>query len=372
MEYNSQRLQSIDALRGFDMLFISGLAGLITAICALFPGGSDCWLATQMHHAAWDGLRHHDTIFPLFLFISGITFPFSYSKQLSAGCGRGRIYRKVLVRALVLCLLGIIYNGALTEGRLADIRVASVLGRIGVAWMLAAIIYMNTGKLTARLVIIGTILVGYWAALRFIPVPDAPAGAGQFTFEGNLCGYVDRMLLPGRLHRGTFDPEGILGVVPAAATALLGMLTGDFVRVPADRISGGRKVLCMLGAAVLMLAVGLVWSRWFPINKALWSSSFVCAVGGYSLIMLAVFYYFIDVLGCHGWDRFFVVIGMNSITIYMVNRFVPMSTIAERLFGGCVGLFSETFQPVMSAIAFILVAWLFLYFLYRHKVFLKV
>lgn len=372
MEYNSQRLQSIDALRGFDMLFISGLAGLITAICALFPGGSDCWLATQMHHAAWDGLRHHDTIFPLFLFISGITFPFSYSKQLSAGCGRGRIYRKVLVRALVLCLLGIIYNGALTEGSLADIRVASVLGRIGVAWMLAAIIYMNTGKLSTRLVIIGTILVGYWAALRFIPVPDAPAGAGPFTFEGNLCGYVDRLLLPGRLHRGTFDPEGILGVVPAAATALLGMLTGDFVRVPADRISGGRKVLCMLGASALMLAVGLVWSRWFPINKALWSSTFVLVVGAYSLALFAIFYWLIDVKGWRGWAFPFTVVGMNSITVYMAERMINFDYTSDFLASGLAGRLPEAWGEVIMAATFLVLVWLFTYFLYKKKIFLKV
>lgn len=353
------------------MLFISGLGGLITAVCCLFPNGADCWLAGQMHHAAWDGLTQHDTIFPLFLFISGITFPFSYSKQVAAGSGRGRIYRKVLVRALVLCLLGIVYNGAL-EHDIANMRVASVLGRIGLAWMFAAIVFMNTRRSSTRLAIVCIILAGYWAALRFIPVPDAPEGAGPFSFEGNLCGYVDRMLLPGRLHRGTFDPEGLLGIIPAVATALLGMLTGEFVRIPESRISGGRKVLLMFGAAALMLVAGLVWSRWFPINKALWSSTFVLVVGAYSLALFALFYWLIDVMGWRRWAFPFTVVGMNSIAIYMAVRMVSFGQTSRFLTGSLAELLPEAWGNVLLAAAFLALVWLFAYFLYRKKIFLKV
>lgn len=367
----SQRLQSIDALRGFDMLFIAGLSGVILSVCALFPNGENCWLAQQMYHCSWDGITQRDTIFPLFLFISGITFPFSYGKQLSAGVTKGRIYHKVILRGLVLCLLGIVYNGALKNG-FDNIRFASVLGRIGCAWMLAAIIYMNTHRASTRLIITALILVGYWAAMRFIPVPDAPEGAGPFTFEGNLCGYVDRMLLPGRLHRGTFDPEGILGVVPAIATAMLGMLTGEFVRLPEEKVGGGRKLLCMLGAAALLLVLGLVWSRWFPLNKALWSSTFVLVVGAYSLALFAIFYWIIDVRGWRKWAFPLRVVGMNSIAIYMIPQIFDVGHISEFFFGSIGAALPKPWADVVLSAAFLAIMWLFTYFLYRRKIFLKV
>ena len=365
----SQRLQSIDALRGFDMLFILGLAPLVSALCGVFPGGDGCWLDLQMSHVNWDGLRHHDTIFPLFLFISGITFPFSYAKQVAAGSSRGRIYRKIFIRALVLCLLGIVYNGCFAYG-FSEIRLPSVLGRIGVAWMFAAIIFMNTGKISTRLAIIGAILVGYWAALRFIPVPDAPAGSGPFSFDGNLCGYIDRKLLPGTLCYGSMDPEGVLSVVPAVATALLGMLTGQFVRE--GRMSGGRKVLCMFGAAAVMLVLGLVWSRWFPIIKALWTSTFVLVVGAYSLAMFALFYWLIDVKGWRKWAFPFVVVGMNPITLYMLERIVNVRGIASFFGSSLAELLPEAWGNVVLAMLSLAVIWLAAYFLYKKKIFLKV
>lgn len=366
---NNQRLQSIDALRGFDMLFILGLASLISSICGLFPNGDGCWLDMQMSHVNWDGLHHHDTIFPLFLFISGITFPFSYAKQLSSGAKRGRIYGKIFKRALILCLLGILYNG-LNSLKPSEIRFASVLGRIGVAWMFAAIIFMNTKKVSTRLVITVTILVGYWAALRFIPVPDAPDWAGPFSYEGNLCGYIDRKLLPGRMFGGIMDPEGILSTIPAIATALLGMLSGQFVRE--GKMSGGRKVLCMFGAAALMIVTGLVWSRWFPIIKVLWTSTFVLVVGGYSLAMFALFYWLIDVKGWRKWAFPLVVVGMNPITLYMGTRIVNVGGIAAFFGSGIAAMLPEAWGSVLMAILYLAVVWLTAWFLYRKKIFLKV
>ena len=126
----NKRLMSLDTLRGFDMMFIMGLSGLVMAICGLFPGGEDCWLATTMKHVKWHGLAHHDTIFPLFLFIAGISFPFSYGKQISNGVSKKSIYLKILKRFLILVALGIVYNGFFKLD-LEKIRVCSVLGRIG-------------------------------------------------------------------------------------------------------------------------------------------------------------------------------------------------------------------------------------------------
>lgn len=292
----NQRLQSIDALRGFDMLFIMGFSGLVVALCSLFPNGSECWLAQTMHHVKWHGFAHHDTIFPLFLFLAGLSFPFSYAKQCSTGATRSQIYLKIVRRAVVLFLFGLIYNGLL-KFNFENLRVCSVLGRIGIAWAIAAVLYINFGW-KARATICGVILLGYWLVVGYIPAPDVE-GADPLSMQGSIVGYIDRLITPGRLYNGNiFDPEGLFSTIPAIVTALLGIFTGEYVR--SEQHSGNRKSLSMLVAAVAMLALGLLWSLVFPINKNLWTSSFVLVVGAYSLAMFALFYYLIDV---RGWSR---------------------------------------------------------------------
>ena len=365
-----KRLLSLDTLRGFDMMFIMGFAAVVTAICRLFPGGDQSWLALQMSHVAWDGLRHHDTIFPLFLFIAGISFPFSYAKQLSKGATRGQVHAKIFRRGLILVLLGFIYSG-LFDLKWSTLRFYSVLARIGLAWMFAALLFVHF-KPKARAVIAAVLLVGYWLLLKFVPAPDAP-GADPFSLEGNLVGYIDRTLWPDHLYRrGLFDPEGLLSLVPAIVTAMLGMFTGEFVRVDDGKISGSKKTLWMVLAALVMLGVGLLWSLVFPINKALWSSTFVLVVGAYSLGMFALFYYLIDVRGWKGWTKFFEVIGLNSITIYMAQRIIPFSSINKFFLGGLSELCPEPVGKLILAIGYFLLCWLFLWFLYKKKVFLKV
>ena len=179
------RLASLDALRGFDMLFIMGLSPLIVSVCNLFPGGGDSLIALNMGHAKWDGFYHHDTIFPLFLFIAGISFPFSYSKQISSGASRKQIYAKIFKRAIALVFLGVVYNG-LFRLDFQDLRIASVLGRIGIAWMFAALLFINF-KTRTRAVIAAAVLIGYWLLMSLVPAPDAPAGSGPFSFEGKTA-----------------------------------------------------------------------------------------------------------------------------------------------------------------------------------------
>lgn len=370
VDKKSGRLVSLDALRGFDMLFIMGLAPLVVSVCSLFPGGESCWLAGTMDHAQWHGFNHHDTIFPLFLFIAGISFPFSYAKQQANGASRGRIYLKIFRRAIALVLLGLVYNG-LFNLDFKDLRVASVLGRIGVAWMVAALLFINLRTRT-RAVIAALILVGYWLLLWLVPAPDAPAGADPFSFEYNLAGYVDRLLLPGAVYYGTFDPEGILSTLPAVVTAMLGMFTGEFVRLPESSVSGRRKALYMFLAAVAFLAVGLLWNTVFPVNKKLWTSSFVCVVASYSLGLFSLFYYLADVRKWRGWTLFFRVVGLNSITIYLAQVIVDFGGISDFFLGGLAGLCSPQWGAVINGAGYMAVCWLFLYFLYKHKVFLKV
>lgn len=371
MNTQSQRLMSLDALRGFDMLFIMGFSGLVMALCSLFPGGTDCWLYATMEHAEWNGLTHHDTIFPLFLFLAGMSFPFSYSKQTASGASRSRIYLKIFKRALTLICLGIVYNGFF-KLNFENLRICSVLGRIGLAWMFAAILYMNLKPLTRGLVC-AALLIGYWLLICLVPAPDVP-GADPLTMQGNLVGYIDRLITPGRLiyDGGRFDPEGLLSTIPAIATAMLGIFTGEFVRISEDRISGSRKTACMFGAAAVMLGLGLLWSLVFPINKMLWSSSFVLVVGAYSLAMFSLFYYIIDVRKWQKWTLFFRVIGLNSITIYMAQSIISFSSINRFFLGGLAGMLPENWADLVLRTGYVAVCWLFLYFLYKKNVFLKV
>jgi len=366
----SKRLESLDALRGFDMFFIMGGAGLLAALYQWFSCSFTHVLAQQMEHVEWNGLAHHDTIFPLFLFIAGISFPFSLAKQRSQHRPESAIHWKVIRRGLILFLFGLLYNGLLDHLDFAHLRIPSVLARIGIAWMFAALIFMHT-RWQWRAVITAVILVGYWLVARFIPAPDA-AGADILTAEGSIIGYIDRVLLPGHIYTPTYDPEGILSTLPAICTALLGMFTGEWIKTERVGLTPKKKTLGMVVAGIALLAVGLLWSLDFPINKKLWTSSFVLVVAAYSVLMFALFYWIIDVRGHRRWAKVFTVIGLNSITIYLGQRFINFSYTSNRLFGGLVGFLPENAQPFFTNLAYVAVCWLFLYFLYKKKVFLKV
>ena len=373
------RLLSLDALRGFDMLFIMGLATFIAHLCAAF-GAGDCWLAQQMRHVEWHGFAQHDTIFPLFLFIAGVAFPFSYAKMREKGWTTARISGKLVYRGFMLVLLGMTYNGLLTKG-FGEVRWASVLGRIGLGWMFAAFLYMAL-SCRARIAVAVGFLLGYWAVMRFVAVPGAPAGADPWSVEWNFAAYVDRLLLPNA--KGG-DPEGILSTIPAVVTAMLGMFTGEFVgghagtRDPTDDsrtgglpVHGGGRVAMMLAVAAAMLVVGLVWSNWMPINKKLWTSTFVLVAGAYSLALFAAFYWIVDVKMWRGWTFPLSVVGMNAITIYLLQRIVDFDAIACFFLGGVAGMLPQDFGAALVAFGHLALCWLVLWFLYRKNVFLKV
>lgn len=364
----AKRLESLDAFRGFDMLFIMGFASVITALCGLFPGGADCFLAKQMEHAAWDGFRFMDTVFPTFLFIAGISWPFSYASQKEIGRSMGQIYLKIFKRAAVLVLLGILVNGLLGNLDFSKARYCSVLGRIGLAWMFSAILYINF-KPGVRAAIAGLLLVGYYLLLRFVPVPGCE-GMDPFSLEGNLVGYVDRCVTPGTFYQGIFDPEGLLSTMPAIVTAMLGVFTGEYIRGSKD--SGNRKTGLMLACAAAFVALGLVWSKWFPINKSLWSSSFVLVAAGYALGLFSIFYFIIDVRGLRKWAFPLKVVGMNSITIYVAKAFIAFGATVNAVLGGLMHLCGPQWSSLIYSAGYTALCWLFLYFLYKKKIFLKV
>ena len=366
---NGARLLSLDALRGFDMLFIIGLAPVLSGLCSALGFGDGCWLARQMLHVKWHGFAQHDTIFPLFLFIAGVAFPFSLSRMVGKGWSAPRICRKIAWRAIALVLLGMVYNGLFNKG-FGDVRWASVLGRIGLGWAFAAFLHMALSW-RSRIAVAAALLVGYWAVMRYVGVPGAPAGADPWSPEWNLAAYVDRAILPNPLGKSGADPEGILSTFPAVVTAMLGMFTGEFVRWR-GRLGGGAKAFAMLGAAAVLLVAGLVFSNWMPINKKLWTSTFVLVAGAYSLALFAVFYWIVDVKMWRRWTFFFRVVGTNAITVYMLQRIVDFDGVSKFFVGGVAGLLPSAWSGVLVATGHLAACWLVLWFLYRKNAFFKV
>ncbi|GAB3567548.1 DUF5009 domain-containing protein [Spirosoma luteolum] len=374
------RLLSLDALRGFDMFWIMSGEHIVHTLANATGWAPAVWLSGQLHHVEWNGCVFYDMIFPLFLFIAGVSMPYSMQGKLSrAGVSRPdelafadkrSIYRTMLRRTLILLALGMIVNGALQLKGYHETRFASVLGRIGLAWFFAGLIYLNA-DLKKQVLWLLALLLGYWAALMLVPVPGF--GPGVLTPEGSLTSYVDRLLLPGRLHRVVFDPEGLLSTLPAIGTALLGVFTGTFLKTASRRYSGTQQTLLLAGAGVVLIGLGLLWGEVFPINKRLWTSSFVLYVGGWSLLFLAVFYYLIDVRGWQRWAFPFVLIGTNSILIYLAAEgAVDFAHTANYVFGGLIHLAPPDWQPVGLALGVTSLQLLLLYGLYRRAIFLKV
>ena len=381
------RLKSLDALRGFDMLMIMGFDTVVVALCVVCGWGADCALAEQFRHVEWNGLRFEDTIFPLFLFLSGVTWPFSCAKQRERGASGRALVLKCVRRAAVLFFLGLVYGGLLG----GTLRMGSVLGRIGLAWMFGALLYLRCRPRTLAVLALA-IPVGYWLLLALVPAPDALTlavpenlafvrdyGTGPFSIVGNISGWIDRHFMPGVLspYAGIADNQSALGFIPAVGTALLGILTGEFVRTTRTKLRDSSRVLILFGVAAALVALGLAVATCFgewsmPINKKLWSASFTFVVGGYSVAMFALFHWIVDVCGWERWAFFFKVIGMNSITIYLAWRFIPFNEIADNVFGGLCRLLPPDGAALALAVCTVAVAWLFLLFLYRKNVFLKV
>jgi predicted acyltransferase len=363
----SQRLYSLDALRGFDMFWILGAEEIFHALAK--ATGSPFWgsIATELTHPDWNGFHFYDLIFPLFLFIAGVATPFSVGRELEKGKSRNELLWRVIKRGLTLVLLGIIYNNGLQIKPLAEIRFGSVLGRIGLAYMFANIIYLYT-KQTGQIIWFCSILIGYWLLLKFTSAPGFLPG--DLTMEGNFASYVDRMIMPGKLYLSIHDPEGLTSTIPAIATGLLGIFTGSFLKH--NPVSQRKKVIYLFVTGVVFVVLAHVWNLDFPINKNLWTSSFVLNVGGYSLILLSVFYYLIDVLGYKKWAFFFKVIGMNSILIYMSGHFINWEYSTLGFFKWLGQLIGDPYNAVALAICYVMVKWAFLYFMYQKKVFLRV
>ena len=354
------------------MFFIMGFTGFLTQLLSAL--GCPCsWLETQFEHAVWHGLRFEDTIFPLFLFLAGVSWPFSLAKQRERSASKSAIVRKIIRRGIILSLLGFVYNGFF-KFDFGNMIWGAVLVRIGIAWAIAAL--LSTFVCTRKLVILSAVvLLAYWGICAFVVAPDA-IGLDPLSARGCFAGWVDRVLMPGKLTQpGVISNQGILSTVPSVVTALLGIFSGEILR-HGDFTCSRKAGLLGIGSVVLvaagcLMAFGL--GRFsVPFNKILWSSSFTLAVGGYSMGMLMLFYWLIDVKGVWKKTLFFRVIGMNSITIYMANRIMGFGVFAAFFFGGLAHLMPPAWGQVILTGAAIGFQWLFLYLLFRNNWFLRV
>ncbi len=359
----STRLASIDALRGFDMFWIIGGGTIFASLVKVHSHPVTQTIERQLEHVEWKGFRFEDLIYPLFLFIMGVVMPFSLSRRIERGQNRSILYLHVLKRSAVIILLGLIMNGLLRFDW-AQMRWPGVLQRIGLCYFFAAMIVMNT-KWRTWAIITAAILILYWPAMMLIPVPEY--GAGDLTKIGCLSSYIDQQLIPGRLYYGHGDNEGLISTLPAICTVLLGALAGHWLRTEQ---SGNRKAAGLAIAGVVSLLLGYLWGLVFPIIKIVWTSSFVLFAGGWSLLLLALFYWIIDVRGYCKWAFFFVVIGMNPITIYFSQRFVDFEKVADFFLAG-IAAHGGLLAPLVLPLGILLAKWLFLWFLHSHRVFFK-
>lgn len=359
----TKRIISIDALRGFTMVFIIGGGGFVSSFHKAWPNSVTEALARNMEHAGWEGFYFMDLIFPLFLFLVGLLLPFVILGRIEKGMSPRKLYRHITKRTLVLIFLGLV-NYGLLHFDWETMRWSSVLGRIGICYFFASLLVIHTNWRIQALIVIA-ILLGYWAAVMLIPVPGY--GQGVLTPEGCLTTWLDQKLIPGTLGLGLYDRQGVLSTFTALSTTLIGVLAGHWMR--SDRTMT-RKTLGFIIAGVVTLAAGWIWGQFFFISRNVWTSSFVLYSAGWCFLLLALFYWVIDVRGYKKWTFFLVVIGMNAITIWVGQRLIDFEFTAHALFHGF-SRYLGLMAPVFLTLSVLMIKWLFLWFLYRQKIFLK-
>jgi predicted acyltransferase len=336
----TQRLTSVDALRGFSIFWLLGADGAVGAIeqmsrdKAPWISATGRFLGQQFTHVPWDGFRFYDFIFPLLIFVTGVSIALSLPR-IVARDGYASAHWRVVRRFVLLFVLGIVFYGG--AARLwPDVRLLGILQRIALCYLFSSLVLMYVGC-RGSLVAAVVLLVGYWAAMTFIPVPGV--GAGSYAPETNLADWIDAHYLPGKLLEQTRDTEGLLSTLPAIATCLIGVLAGLYLQDPEARES--RKSLLLIAVGVALLLAGYAWSLSFPIIKSIWTSSFVLVAGGYSLILLGALHWIADVRDWRAWAVIFVWIGANALPLYFVNGIASFERLATRFVGGDIGLWID-------------------------------
>ncbi len=361
--------------------------GLLVAGMILVDNGDDksYW---ALRHAEWNGWTPADFIFPSFLFLVGVSMVFSYSARMQRGESRAQILWHAFKRSLLLIAIGLFVNGFPFIGiDWHSFRFEGVTQRIALCYFVAAILMLWSNR-RGQIIAIAACLLGYWAILRFVPVPGFGMPGRDVPFmdqNGNIAAWLDRKLFVGHLYNGNRDPEGIIHTIPAIATTLIGVLTGSWLRSGRDR---GTTAIRMASFGILGLAAGEVWNLWFPINKNLWTSSFVVFAGGFSLVFLALLYWVTEIQQWRGaWTMPILVFGMNAIAGFVADSFVYGPGYSWTIKGpnGTAVLLHDAVQarletlvanPANAALIFtvasVLFCWVLLWLLWRKRVFLKV
>lgn len=325
-----------------------------------------------LRHAAWNGWTPTDLIFPFFLFIVGVSLVFSFQARLQRGDSRRKLVFHTLRRSAILFVIGFLLNG-MASLQLSTWRIPGVLQRIAIVYCIASIISLYSGT-RARVAWIAGLTIGYWAVMRFVPVPghgmpsvDVPLLHPDF----NLAAYLDRKLMLGHMWEKTRDPEGLLSTIPAIASALCGVLTGEWLQT---KRTSRQKVAGMLAAGILGVIVGEIWGHWFPINKNLWTSSYVVFTAGGALICLALCCWVTDIELHRGpWTRPFLILGTNAITAYVLSQLIggwfgwdhwfAFQRLATR---------SPALGSLLHALLILCICFMPVWWMYRRKIFLKV
>lgn len=393
------RFRSVDALRGFDMFWILGAGTLVKGLEKMGVNPFTHFLSTQLTHVQWVGLVFYDLIFPLFLFLVGVSIVFSLDRTVARD-GRGPAIRRIVWRSVLLFLFGVLYTGGLSH-RWPDISLGGVLQRIAACYLGAALIYVwCASRLKVIAGIAAGLLVGYWALLTFAPFPDLslekanveqiarrigssdPAAiaaavpervSGVYEEGRNLTNYFDFRFLPGKKMSLYYINEGLLSTLPAIPICLFGIFAG---RLLTSGASDRRKVLLLLAAGVASVLIGCLWAVQFPVIKRIWTSSFILIASGYGALMLALFYYIVDVRKWDRWCEPFVWIGMNPITLYLSGKFISYSAAAEMFVGGDVKAWFDSLAQGLGSLVVALTSlslvFLLAWFLHRRRIFLRV
>jgi predicted acyltransferase len=341
-----------------------------------------------LDHAEWNGWTPTDLIFPFFLFIVGVSLVFSFESRLRRGDSRGRLRLHAVRRAVIIFAIGLAMNYSLvllSPTNFPGLRIPGVLQRIGVCYLAASVLFLYVPP-RSRAIIVAVLLVGYWVLMRFVPVPGFGVPGRDIPFlhpDANLAAYLDRRFLT-TLWEKTRDPEGLLSTLPAIATPLLGVFTGEWLRT---KRSPQTKTLGMLLCGVVGLILGRTWAIWFPINKKLWTSSYVLFSAGLALIFLALCYWVMDIKGWRGaWTKPFLIFGRNAIAAYIVAWFFAVALyvfnfrvngavenshefIFRRFFGP---LGSPSFTSLLFSLTFVLLCLLPIWLMDRKRIFLKI
>jgi predicted acyltransferase len=374
---SAERLISLDVFRG----------ATIAAMILVNDPGNGPTAYWPLQHSKWNGWTPTDLVFPFFLFIVGVAMAFSFRSRRGRGESQQKLVAHVLWRALALFALGMLLNGFPNHYHLGSWRIYGVLQRIAVCYVVVALLALWTNWRTHAAVIAGC-LAGYWILMRYVPVPGFGVPGHDIPLldpDRNLVAWLDRKLLWGHLYEVTRDPEGLLSTIPAVATALIGLLSGEWLRSKHEAM---KKSAAMAGIGVVCAAAGEILNLWFPINKKLWTSSYVLFTAGLALITLAVCYWILDVEKWRvRWSKPLLVLGRNAIAAYVLSEMVAatLDSLQLRLADGVLVtwhdvLYENLFAPVASppnasllyALVYVLFCWAVMWALYRKGIFLKV